>query len=74
MREAVQRGDYVMAMETAVLSARSMAFNDISFCEFIKDMSDSKDKKFLEDKDGNLYTPSEAVKFLKNLYKEDAKK
>lgn len=74
MCEAVQRGDYVMAMETAVLSARSMAFNDISFCEFIKDMSDSKDKKFLEDKEGNLYTPSEAVKFLKNLYKEDAKK
>ena len=73
MREAVQRGDYVYAMEIATLSARSIGFNDISFGEFIKDMSDNKEKRFLEDKDGNLYTPSEAVKYLKKLYKEDGK-
>lgn len=72
-RDAMKRGEYVLGMETAVTSAKSMNFSDISFGEFIRDMGDNKDKRYIEDNDGNLYTPGDAVKQIKKLAKEAAK-
>lgn len=68
-RDAVRHGDYVLAMEIAMTSAKSLNFADISFGEMIHDMADAKEKKYIQDEDGNLYTPADAIKRLKALAK-----
>lgn len=72
-REAMRSGDYILAIDIAITSAKSMNFNDISFGEFMRSLPDFKDSRVFEDADGNTYTAQEAIKRIKALEKEAKK-
>ena len=72
-REAIQHGDYVLAMDLAITSAKSMNFGDISFGEFMNMVGEHKDQKVFQDADGNTYTAQEAVRHVKEMAKEAKK-
>ena len=72
-RDAISHGDFVLAIDIAVTSAKSLNFGDISFGEMMRDIGDRKDSKLFQDADGNMYTAAEAIKRIKQLEKEAKK-
>lgn len=72
-RDALRHGDYPLALDIAIASAKSMNFNDISFQEFMRSWPEYKDSKIFQDDDGVQYTAQEAIKRIKTLEKEAKK-
>lgn len=63
--ELEAKGDFIGSMNTIVQSSSCINWSDSVVCrQFFEDFFNDG-KKFLEDKDGNLYTVSEVVNILK---------
>ena len=68
MRELLSRGDYVMAIEQASASCRTLTLSDTSartFCNNLFGSQGMKEANCIELPNGSVVTATEAIKYLK---------
>ena len=65
LTELMRNHEYIGAIEQCIASSRSLALNDISAEEGIRDLFKNDARKCVELPDGKVVTAREAVKYLK---------